>query len=250
MRLAFVTNNASRTPVQVAELLHRVGVPAEPDEVVTSAQAAAHYLADRLPAGAAVLVLGTTGLIEALIERGLRPVFSAERGPGRRRAGLLSRHRLARRWPRRRWRSAGGCRGWPPTSTPPCRPRAGRCRATDRWWRRCGTRPVATPAATGKPDPAMHAESVERSGARHPIVVGDRLDTDIEGARRSDCASLLVLTGVTDPAGCWRHHRCTGRTTSAATSRRCCTAPEVTRSRPSWSAADRRRCGSPTRSCC
>ena len=45
----------------------------------------------------------------------------------------------------------------------------------------------------------MHAESVQRSGATNPIVVGDRLDTDVEGARRADCASLLVLTGVTRP---------------------------------------------------
>jgi hypothetical protein len=57
-----------------------------------------------------------------------------------------------------------------------------------------------SPEATGKPDPTMHAESVQRSGAKHPIVVGDRLDTDIEGARRVECASLLVLTGVTTPA--------------------------------------------------
>ena len=55
-------------------------------------------------------------------------------------------------------------------------------------------------AATGKPDPSMHAESVERSGAKAPIVVGDRLDTDIEGATRVGCPSLLVLTGVTTPS--------------------------------------------------
>jgi glycerol-1-phosphatase len=54
------------------------------------------------------------------------------------------------------------------------------------------------PLVTGKPDPAMHAECVRRTGARRPIVVGDRLDTDIEGARRAGAASLLVLTGVTD----------------------------------------------------
>ena len=57
-----------------------------------------------------------------------------------------------------------------------------------------------TPLVTGKPDPAMHAECVRRTGARRPLVVGDRLDTDIEGARRAGAASLLVLTGVTDPA--------------------------------------------------
>jgi len=55
------------------------------------------------------------------------------------------------------------------------------------------------PLVTGKPDPAMHAECVRRTGARRPLVVGDRLDTDIEGARRAGAASLLVLTGVTDP---------------------------------------------------
>jgi hypothetical protein len=32
------------------------------------------------------------------------------------------------------------------------------------------------------------------------LVVGDRLDTDIEGAHRADMDSLLVLTGVTQPA--------------------------------------------------
>jgi hypothetical protein len=56
------------------------------------------------------------------------------------------------------------------------------------------------PEVTGKPDPAMHEECVRRTGARTPLVVGDRLDTDIEGANRAGAASLLVLTGVTDPA--------------------------------------------------
>jgi len=56
------------------------------------------------------------------------------------------------------------------------------------------------PLVTGKPDPAMHAECVRRTGAQRPLVVGDRLDTDIEGARRAGAASLLVLTGVTDAA--------------------------------------------------
>jgi hypothetical protein len=55
------------------------------------------------------------------------------------------------------------------------------------------------PLIAGKPEPPLHAEAVARSGARHPLVVGDRLDTDIESAVRSGADSLLVLTGVTRP---------------------------------------------------
>jgi hypothetical protein len=56
------------------------------------------------------------------------------------------------------------------------------------------------PLVTGNPDPAMHAECVRRTGAHRPLVVGDGLDTDIEGARRAGAASLLVFSGVTEPA--------------------------------------------------
>jgi glycerol 3-phosphatase-2 len=56
------------------------------------------------------------------------------------------------------------------------------------------------PTVTGKPDPTMHRETVLRTDAKEPIVVGDRLDTDIEGANAVGCASLLVLSGVTTAA--------------------------------------------------
>ncbi|HST50239.1 HAD-IIA family hydrolase [Jatrophihabitans sp.] len=200
MRLAFVTNNASRTPHQVAELLHRVGVPADPAEVVTSAQAAAHYLADRLPAGAPVLVLGTAGLIEALAERGLTPVFSADDDP----AAVVQGFSPGTDWPALAEAAVAIGRGVPwlasnldATVPSPRGPLPGNGSLVAALRHATGTAPAA---ATGKPDPTMHAESVERSGARNPVVVGDRLDTDIESARRTDCPSLLVLTGVTDPA--------------------------------------------------
>jgi hypothetical protein len=56
------------------------------------------------------------------------------------------------------------------------------------------------PVVAGKPEPPLHSEAVARSGARRPLVVGDRLDTDIEGAVRVGADSMLVLTGVTGPA--------------------------------------------------
>ena len=56
-----------------------------------------------------------------------------------------------------------------------------------------------TPEVAGKPELALHREAVRRTGARRPLVVGDRLDTDIEGANRAGVPSLLVLTGVATP---------------------------------------------------
>jgi len=168
--------------------------------VVTSAQAAAHYLADRLPAGSAVLVLGTTGLIDAVTERGLRPVFSADDQPAAVVQGFF---------PDITWRNLAEAAlairhgaYWLATNldaTVPS-PRGalpGNGALVAALQHALGRPPAA---ATGKPDPAMHAESVERSEAQSPIVVGDRLDTDIEGATRVGCPSLLVLTGVTDAA--------------------------------------------------
>ena len=67
MRFAFVTNNASRTPEVVAERLTGMGMPAEPHDVVTSAQAAGRTLAAQLPGGAAVLVVGTDALAAEVI---------------------------------------------------------------------------------------------------------------------------------------------------------------------------------------
>ncbi len=58
----------------------------------------------------------------------------------------------------------------------------------------------AEPQVAGKPLPPMHRETVLRTGAKRPLVVGDRLDTDIEGAFNGGVDSLLVLTGVTDAA--------------------------------------------------
>jgi glycerol 3-phosphatase-2 len=53
------------------------------------------------------------------------------------------------------------------------------------------------PVVAGKPEPPLLEETLRRVGGERPLMVGDRLDTDIEGARRVGWDSLLVLTGVT-----------------------------------------------------
>ena len=199
MRLAFVTNNASRSPSTIAAQLAGLGVPATPDEVVTSAHAAARLIADRLPAGSPVLVVGGMGLRMALRERGLRPVSTAaERpaavvqgyGPGID-YGLLAEGALAVQ--AGAWFVASNSDVTLPTAR-------GLQPGNGSLVQVIAVSTGRQPAVAGKPEPPLHAEAVARSGARRPLVVGDRLDTDIEGAVRAGADSLLVLTGVTGPA--------------------------------------------------
>ncbi|MDT4916062.1 MAG: glycerol-phosphatase, partial [Pseudonocardiales bacterium] len=199
MRLAFVTNNASRPPAAVAGHLTELGVAAESEEVVTSAQAAAHYLADRLAPGSAVLVVGTTGLEEALRERGLVPVAEANDDI----AAVVQGYSPDLSWRQLAEGAVAINRGlpWVATNLDPTVPSPrGRLPGNGALVAALRHATGVEPVATGKPDPTMHRESVQRSRAEHPIVVGDRLDTDIEGANAVGCASLLVLTGVTSPA--------------------------------------------------
>ncbi|MEW2061516.1 HAD-IIA family hydrolase [Streptomyces sp. NPDC007002] len=200
MHLAYVTNNALRTPDAVAEHLTELGVPAEPSDVITSAQAVARLVADQLPSGARVLAIGGEGLRVALRERGLEPVESADDDPA---AVVQGYGGPDMTWGRFAEASYAVRRGlpWFASNTDLTIPGArgiapGNGAAVEVVRIATG----AEPQVAGKPLPPMHRETVLRTGAQRPIVVGDRLDTDIEGAFNGGVDSLLVLTGVTDAA--------------------------------------------------
>src|SRR5690606_15900450 len=53
-----------------------------------------------------------------------------------------------------------------------------------------------TPTAAGKPEPTMFHLAAAQAGATNPLAIGDRLDTDLQGARAAGVPGLLVLTGV------------------------------------------------------
>lgn len=204
-RLAFVTNNSSRTPAQVAEKLAAVGVPARPEEVVTSALATADLLSSRGVRSA--FVVGEAGIREALAQVGIEIVesapapgtearrvvdavvvgFDGQADYGKLRAAALHVQRGARLVATN-----------PDASYP----------APDGLWPGAGallaviTTTLARPAdiVVGKPHPALYESARERAGGGRPLVIGDRIDTDIEGAVRLGWDSLLVLTGVSRAA--------------------------------------------------
>lgn len=200
MKLAYVTNNALRTPDTVARHLTELGIPTEAGEVINSAQAVARLISEHVPEGARVLVVGGEGLRVALRERGLVPVESADDEPAAVAQGYGGPDMPWGRFAEAAYAVARGV-PWFASNTDLTIP-SGRGIAPGNGAAVEVVR-IATgvdPQVAGKPLPPMHRETVLRTGAERPLVVGDRLDTDIEGAFNGGVDSLLVLTGVTGPA--------------------------------------------------
>jgi glycerol-1-phosphatase len=198
-RLAYATNNASRRPAEVARLLGSLGLDAAATDVVTSAQAAAALLAERLAPGSRVLVIGADALRTEVAEVGLEPVATAQDQP----AAVVQGY--------------GSGVGWADLAEAAVAVRAGAL-----WVVTNADRTLPSPrgplpgngslvaalvtaldrepdAVVGKPEPVLFERAARRAGASRSLVVGDRLDTDIEGAHRAGMDSLLVLTGVAVP---------------------------------------------------
>lgn len=195
MGLVFVTNNASREPGAVADQLSGLGIAAEASEVMTAAQAAAAVLVDGLAAGSRVLVVGGAGLFTAVRAAGFEVVGSADDDPAAVVQGFspdLGWRDLAEAAyavQRGAWHVASNLDMTLPNERGMA-PGNGSLVAVVR---------AATgvdPVSAGKPEPTMFQLAAEQRGAKRPLVVGDRLDTDLAGARAAGYPGLHVFTGV------------------------------------------------------
>ena len=195
VRVVFATNNASRTPQQAAAHLAAVGVDAEPPEFVTSPQVASRLLAQRLGSGARVLIVGGPSLAEQITVEGLEPTFEDDETV----AAVVQGWSPELGWAQLAEGSYAIRRGayWMATNIDATLP-------TERGLAPGNGSMVAAlrhatgvePDVAGKPEPGMFTVAAHDIAARRPLVIGDRLDTDIEGAVRAEMDSLMVLTGV------------------------------------------------------
>jgi HAD superfamily hydrolase (TIGR01450 family) len=195
MSLVFVTNNASREPESVAEQLSDLGVPTRADDVFTAAQAGAALLASRLDAGDRVLAVGGPGLRTAVQKEGFCLVASADDRP----AAVVQGFSADLAWAdlaEAAYAVSGGA--WfvatnLDMSLPTSR---GLAPGNGALVRAVQAATGVAPVAAGKPEPSMYRMATERTTAVRPLVVGDRLDTDLAGARAAGIPGLHVLTGV------------------------------------------------------
>ena len=202
--VGYITNNASRSDASVAHHLSELGLDVAPSDIVTSPQAAMSLLDEQVEPGALVLVVGGEGIVTELEKRGYRVTRSADDAPDAVVQGFT---------PEVGWRdlaeaafalNAHGATDAGASGIPWI--------ATNMDWTIPVARGIAPgngtlvsavhtavgrfPLVAGKPETPIFEEARRRFGAERPLVVGDRLDTDILGANRAGMSSAIVLTGI------------------------------------------------------
>lgn len=200
--VGYITNNASRSDASVAGHLAELGLDVVPADVVTSPQAAMHLLAERVPEGALVLVVGGEGIVTELERRGYRVTRSADDGPAAVVQGFAPDVGWAQLAEAAFALNADGFANdagipWVATNMDWTIPVArGIAPGNGTLVSAVHTAVGRFPVVAGKPETPIFDEARRRFGASRPLVVGDRLDTDILGARRAGMTSALVLTGI------------------------------------------------------
>jgi HAD superfamily hydrolase (TIGR01450 family) len=194
-QIRYITNNASRSPEQIANQLVGLGLRALPEQIIGSAAAAAKMLADRLPRGAKVLAVGGEGLRLEVIARGFEVVSSASDGPAAVVQGFSPDV------------------GWKDLAQAAFAIQAGAMWiATNQDWTLPLEQGIAPgngtlvgavhtavgilPDFAGKPFTPIFETALAEPGIQRPLMIGDRLDTDIKGAKASGIKSASVMTGV------------------------------------------------------
>ena len=197
-RVGYITNNASRTAESVAEHLRRLGLEATADDVVSSAQAAVRLLRDLVPAASEILVVGGEGLILEVESAG----FTASAVATEHTAAVIQGFAPTVGWELLA-EAAFALQGeyserpWVATNTDWTIPVArGIAPGNGTLVSAVHTAVGRLPVVAGKPEVAIFEAAVERFSTRNALFIGDRLDTDILGARRAGIRSALVLTGI------------------------------------------------------
>ena len=193
--VGYITNNASRTPSQIAMQLREFGISIEDHQIIGSARAAAKLLAGKIPSGSKVLVVGGEGLRTEVEALGFSLVASSEELPSAVIQGFS---------PEVGWKDLAEAAFaiqngaiWIATNQDWTLPlEKGIAPGNGTLVGAVHTAVGILPEFAGKPFRPIFDSALSELGFQKPLVIGDRLDTDIKGAVAAGLQSAAVLTGI------------------------------------------------------
>jgi HAD superfamily hydrolase (TIGR01450 family) len=199
LRFVFVTNNASRPPRMAAAKLGSLRIPAEREDVVTSAQAGVALMAEHVAPGSRVLVVGGHGLTEAVAGAGFKLATAAIERP----AAVIQGWNPSLQWrdlEEAAYAIEAGAQYFATNLDKSIPTEFGLAPGNGAMVQAMVATTGVVPKASGKPHALIFHLAAQRGQASRPLVIGDRLDTDLGGARNAGYPGLLVLTGVSTAA--------------------------------------------------
>jgi glycerol-1-phosphatase len=195
-RLAFVTNDARHGEDDFVRKLWGLGFRAAREEIVSAGGALQHVLNES--GHATAFVVGSDAVHRHVSDAGLRILNHSDLAD-RAEVVVVSGHE---RFDFAELRGAvqAAMRGAPVW----CTSRDATFPMPDGPWPATGSVVAAVEAASGvtaqsvgKPEPQLFRTALDRLGGERALVVGDRLDADIAGARAAGLDAAVVLTGAT-----------------------------------------------------
>lgn len=193
--VAYITNNASRSPLDVALMLTEVGLTTSEEQVLTSAQAAVEMSLENLCQGDKVFVLGSEAFKALASKAGFVVVDSAEDLP----SAVLQGHNPETGWVQLSEAALcirNGARYFVSNLDTTLPSERGLLVGNGSMVAAVVSATGVTPISAGKPDPTMFFSAAKKLGSQKPLAIGDRLNTDIAGGVAAGMDSLHVLTGV------------------------------------------------------
>jgi glycerol-1-phosphatase len=194
-KIGYVTNNSSRTPAAITAQLVSFGLDATEEQIVASARAGAKLLLDRIPAGSKVLVVGGEGLRSECVAVGFELADSSADGP----IAVIQGFSPDVSWRNLAEASFAIQNGaiWVATNQDWTIPlEAGIAPGNGTLVGAVHTAVGILPDFAGKPFSPIFEQAVEQLDIKKPLMVGDRIDTDIRGAKAVGMDSAVVLTGI------------------------------------------------------
>ena len=195
IQVGYLTNNSARRPETIAEQLVGFGISATPDQIVGSARAGVMLLATKITAGSKVLVVGGDGLRHAVTEQGFEVVDHASHSP----AAVIQGFSPDVSW-RELAQASFAIQGgaiWIATNQDWTVPvEQGIAPGNGTLVGAVHTAVGILPEIAGKPFRPIFDQALMQLGIKNPLMVGDRLDTDIRGANGAGIDSAVVMTGI------------------------------------------------------